>query len=153
MARAAYRPSDFALRYALEEGRAPQGQLDAQLGVRPPKWLCIADTLVLVFDGLNADLVAFDAYTNRALWRPTRSLGVPEALGTGSLRLAAPPRDTDRVDLGVIPQYQYAESEAHLRISLGRPGAQHYRISTCLVVGIDAQGIATLDVSDLRLQE
>jgi hypothetical protein len=158
IAQAAYRKGDLALSYAVEPSIAPrrhdiQAGLNAALGIRPPRWLAIADTLVLVFSGEHANLVSFDAYTNIALWKRIAKLDVPEIDGTGSLHLAAPPRETDRVDLRISPQYEYAETEAHLRIGLGRRGTHHYRVSSCLVVGTDAKGIATLDVTDLRLEE
>jgi hypothetical protein len=122
-ARATYRRGEFALSYAAEPSMAPERH-DVQAG-----------------------------HTNIALWKRATRLDAPEIIGTGSLHLAAPPRETDRVDLGIVPRYEYVESEAHLRISFGRLGAHHYRVSSCLVVGTDAKGIATLDITDLRVEE
>lgn len=158
IARATYRGSELALRYAITPspaigaGHDVQASIDAGLGIRAPKWLAIADTLVLEFVGSDADFIALDAYTNSDLWKRSPALSIPEVVGTGRLRLATPPQGTDRIDLGVVPSYEYSESEMHLRITLGRPGIRHYRVSTCLVVGVDEEGIATLHLSDLHLE-
>jgi len=144
------------LQYAVEqrpagrEGLGIQASVDARLGIKPAKWLGIADTLVMVFSGLDADFVALDAYTNAELWAHTNELALPEVNGVGRLRLAGPPLDTDRIDIGVVPQFQYSEQQVRLRISLGRRGTRHYQVSSCLVVGVDDRGIATLDLSSVE---
>lgn len=131
-----------------------RASVDAALGIRSPKWLAIADTLVMVFSGRDASLGAFDAYTNIDLWARTTELTMPEVVGVGTVRLSEPPPDTDRIDMAVVPIFQYSERQARLRIGFGprRYGIRHYAVSDCLIVGIDDEGLATLDLSNLRVE-
>ena len=156
-ARAMYRRKEFALDYSVEQAPPAARNLDvkarveATLGIRAPKWLGVADTLVTVFSGADADFVAFDSYTNIDLWTRTTELPWPNVIGVGKVCLAKPPRDTDQIDLGVVPRFHYSESQASLLITLGRVGTKHYQVSTCLVIGIDDEGLASLQVSNLTV--
>lgn len=159
-AQAAYRRGELALEYALEpaatapESSGIQASVDAALGISLPKWLAIADTLVMVFSGRDAVLTAFDAYTNIDQWTRTTDLAMPEVVGVGTVRISEPPSDTDRIDMGVVPNFQYSEPQARLRIGLGRQphGIRYYAVSDCLIVGVDDEGLATLEVSNLRVE-
>ena len=157
-ARAVYRRSEFALEYAADEGPSAQKDLHLQstietaLGMRIPKWFGIADTATLVFSGSDADLVAFDAYTNIDRWTHTAEVPLPEISGVGRMRLASPPRDTDRIDLGVVPRFNFSPSQGRLLITLGQVGIRHYQLSTCLIIGIADDGVANFRVSNLILQ-
>ena len=159
-ARAVYRRSELALEYAREptpaapERSGIQANVDAALGITSPKWLAIADTLVMVFSGSDASLTAFDAYTNIDMWTRTTELATPEVVGGGTVRLSEPPSDTDRIDMGVVPSFQYSERQARLRIDFGRQrhGIRHYAVSDYLIVGIDDNGLATLELSNLRVE-
>src|SRR4051812_11482175 len=102
MARAVYHKSNFTLEYAVQEAplraRDPPilPRINAMVGVREPKWFGIADTLTMVFSGVDAEFVALDAYTNRDLWTTTTEMPRPNVMGIGKLSLATPPQDTDR---------------------------------------------------------
>lgn len=157
-AQAVYRRSDLALEYALQPGGplpSPdiQASVDAAVGILPPKWLAIADALVMVFSGRDADFISLDAYTNIDLWTRKNRLVLPEVIGVGRVCLSDPPSDTDRIDTGIVPHFQYSEEQARLRIGFGfkRFGNRHYQVSECLIVGIDNHGLANLDVANLRI--
>lgn len=156
-AQVTYRGNELALRYVVTQQPGQpvagiQASIDARSGVRPERWLGIADTLVLVFTGPDARFVGLDAYTNIHRWARTTRLEMPEVNGRGWICLAPPPRETDRMDLGIVPAFEYSEEQARLGIRFGRPAAQHYQVSTCLIVGVDDAGIATLDLSNLRVE-
>lgn len=156
-ARASYAKAELVLEYALEQrpvkhGRDTQEKVESALRIRPNTWLGIADTLVMVFSAPDADLVAMDAYTNMNRWSRVVELPLPNVVGEGRVCLANPPRDTDRIDFGVVPRFQYCEAQARLRITLRGRADQHYRVSTCLIVGTDGAGIASLDFSNLRVE-
>lgn len=156
-AQALYRKSEFALAYTLEQppqearSHPVQSRVDADLGISVPKWLVIADTLVMVFSGPGAEFVTFDAYTNIDHWRTRADIPDQDLIGVGSVGLGAPPRDTDRIDLAVVPQFYFSPSQSRLLITLGREGLKHYKVSTCLVLGLDDEGLASLQVNDLTL--
>lgn len=151
---ATYRASDMALGCVCEQvpvRRTVQSAIDTVLRIPDPKWILIADTLSLVFSGPDAHLVSVDAYTNMARWEVCATLPLPVAAGIGAACLAAPP-DSDRVDLGVVPRFRYASSEHRLLIDLGRVSTDYYQVCACLILGADDRGIASLIVTDLRLQ-
>lgn len=148
-----YDKSEFALEYALEQAppaQSLQASIEAAVGIKQSTWLAIADTLSIVFSGPDAEFVSFDAYGNSEQWIPTVELILPAVTGLGAAYLAEPPRDSDRIDLGVVPKFFYSPRQHRLRIELGRTPTLHYQVSTCLFVGIDAEGLASLDVTDLR---
>lgn len=156
-ARAGYSRRDLALEYAVEQRpakpeRGIQAEIENALRIRPTEWLGISDTLVMVFSPPDADLVAIDAYTDMDLWSRVSELPLPHVIGAGRVCLANPPRDTDRIDLGVVPRFQYCESQARLRITLGPRPDRHYRVSTCLIIGTDDGSITSLDFSNLRVE-
>lgn len=154
-ARAAYRKSDLGLQYEKEgtpQDYSTRARVDSTFGIEPVQWLGIADTLVMVFSGSDAELVSFDAYTNSGLWEHTTELAMPEVIGTGVVRLVGPPSDTDRIDMGVVPQFWYCERQSRLRIGFGRQVAQYYRVSECLIVGVDEGTLASLELSNLRVE-
>src|SRR3954463_8668505 len=154
-ARAVYRKNEFALEYSVEPSLLRAGdddlrsKVDKSLGIAVTKWFAVADTLVMVFSGPEGDLVAFDAYTNCDLWTPATELPRPNIIGVGRVCLASPPRDTDRIDLGVRPRFDFSPSQGTLLISYGRAGSKHYQVSSCLVVGMDDDGLASLQISNI----
>lgn len=157
-AEAAYFTSEFSLDYKPERKSALalggiQGRIDRALHVTPKRWLVIADTLVMTFSSPAAQLASINAYTNREHWSRAMELPLPVATDAGCLCLADPPPDADRIDLGAVPRFEYCEQAGRLRVTLGRCASRYYRVSTCLIVGVEDSAIASLDFSDLRVSD
>jgi len=151
---ATYRRSEFALDCGVERipvAQTAQAKIDRSVGIREPTWLAIADTLSITFSGSDAELVSFDAYSNLANWVASSDLTLPEVAGVGTVRLAEPPPRSDRIDLGMVPTFRYSQRQQRLRIEFGAVPSHYYQVSTCLIVGADDDGLATLEVSDLKV--
>jgi hypothetical protein len=116
-------------------------------------FLVIADPLVIVFSRASGELIAFDAYTNQALWKRTRAPELPEVSGGGQICLdnSLP---GGRFDLSLTPRYAYYEEQRLLEVSLDQDSepAEYYRVSDRLVVrvrrrmlsGLLLQGLTTM---------
>jgi hypothetical protein len=128
-----------------------QAKIDRSQRIKEPTWLAIADTLSITFSGADAEWASFDAYSNLKKWVESSDLALPELARVGTLRLAEPPPDSDRIDLGIVPTFRYSPRQQRLRIELGAMPRHYYRVSTCLVVGTDDDGLATLEISDLEV--
>lgn len=152
--RATYRKNEFALYCRVE--RIPivqtlQAKIDRSMGIRESTWLAIADTVSITFSGSEAELVSIDAYSNLDNWVESTDLAVPDVASVGAVRLAEPPSQSDRIDLGMVPTFRYSSRQQRLRIEFGMVPSHYCRISTCLVVGVKDDGLATLDISDLEV--
>jgi len=151
---ATYRRSEFALDCAVERipiAQTAQAKIDRSVGIREPTWLAIADTLSITFSGSDAELVSFDAYSNVGNWVQSSDLTLPEVAGVGAVRLAELSRRSDRMDLAIVPTFRYSPRQQRLRIEFGAVPSRYFQISTCLVVGADDGGLATLEVSQLEV--
>jgi hypothetical protein len=151
---AVYNRSEFALRYAVDQPaivESLQVRIDASAGIKPRIWFALADTLTMLFSGAAAELSALDAYSNIDLWIRQDELLVPEIDGVGTTRLGEMPVESDRIDLGVVPVFRYSENQSRLRIEFGGVASRHYQTSTCLIVGLEAGGLVSLDITDLTL--
>jgi hypothetical protein len=154
---ATYKASEFSLVYRHRpsvDDRAPSlaDRIDATLGVRrEADFLVIADTLVIVFSRDSRELVRVDAYTNQEHWRRTTGIALPEAAGVGKVCFVDSLPE-GRLDLSVHPRYAYSDAERVLEISLDRvsEGAEYYRVSDFLVVGMRNRMLASLLVLGLR---
>jgi hypothetical protein len=151
---ATYRRSEFGLLCVIEREQPPptlQTAIETSLGMREPAWYATAGRLTLTFRGPRAELVSLDAYTNAVHWITADDLTPLEIAGTGTVCLAEPLRDADRISLDVDPRFRYAPSQRRLRIEIGGMPNRYYQIGSCLVVGVDDEGLATLDVTDLQM--
>jgi len=149
-----YRRSDFALDCQVERRPVPytvQAEIDSSVGIREPTWLAIADTLSITFSGSDAELVSFDAYSNLDNWIDSTDLAVQDVAGVGTVRLGELHLGSDRIDLGIVPTFRYSPRQRRLRIEFGAVPCRYYRVSPCLVVGTDDDGLATLEVSELEV--
>jgi hypothetical protein len=128
-------------------------RIDETLGIRhDADFLVIADTLVIVFSRKSRELLGFDAYTNQERWRRSSDIALPDISGVGKVCLVDSLPE-GRLDLCVIPRYAYSDAQRLLEISLNRvpEGAEYYRVSNRLVVGVHGGMIISLLVQGLRI--
>ena len=154
---ASYKASEFSLVYRhrpevhVHASRLAD-RIDATLGIRrDADFLVIADTLVIVFSRESRELVGFDAYTNQERWRTSTDIALPDISGVGKVCLLDSLPE-GRLDLCVIPTYAYSDAQRLLEISLDRvpEGAEYYRVSNQLVVGVRSGMLTSLLVQGLR---
>jgi hypothetical protein len=158
--RAAYRRGEFSLEYShrrSRDGLSPTlvRAINERLGIREaPSFFAIADTLTLVFAGAERELVAVEAYTNSQRWRRPGGILLPGLSGDGQIYLADTFQD-DRIDLGVIPDYDYVEEDRLLRVSLraDQEGADYYRVSDSLIVGVARGELVVLLIQIISTDE
>jgi len=153
--RATYRVAEFALEYATQladQGRrGVQAEIAKAVGIREPKWLAIADTLVVSFSGQDAELISFDAYTNIAHWTEVNEVALPDVVGAAAACLRDPPDGTDRIDLGIVPGFRYSRVQRRLQIALRGTATEHYQLTTCLFAGVDSNGLTSLVIDGLEV--
>jgi hypothetical protein len=151
---AKYRRNEFALDCGVERtpvAQTTQTKIDTSVGIREPTWLAIADTLSIAFSGSAAELVSFDAYSNLDNWVESSDLHLPEVSSVGTIRLAQPPLRSDRIDLAIAPTFRYSPPQRRLQVEFGAVPSRYYQVSTCLIVGVDDDGLATLEVNELEV--
>lgn len=153
--RATYRAAEYALEYATQlpdhGRRGVQAEIAKAVGIREPTWLAIADTLVISFSGQDAELISFDAYTNIDHWTEVNEVALPDVVGAAAACLRQPPEGTDRIDLGMVPGYQYSPVQRRLQIALCGRATEHYQLTTCLFAGVDANGLTSFVIDGLEV--
>lgn len=119
---------------------------------RDADFLVIADSLVIVFSRESRELVGFDAYTNQERWTRSTDITLPDISGVGRVCLVDSLPE-GRLDLRVIPTYTHSDERPLLEISLNRvpEGAEYYRVSNRLVVGVRSGKLTSLLVQGLRM--